>query len=158
MGGKRQLRFDGPALYAALDEQRQARELSWHELAGQIGVADSTIRNTRNGGPMETDGILAMLRWLKRRPEDFNRGAKQSLASTPLPLKFGRLNTVALYEALDATRRCRGLTWSALAVEIGGVSPSMLTHLSRGGRAEISLVVAVAAYLGRDVLSFTRAK
>jgi len=154
----RQRRFNGPALYAALDEQRQVYGLSWHELASQIGVADSTIRNTRNGGTMETDGVLAMLRWLKRRPEDFVRGAKPILAGATVSRKFGRLDTAALCEALDAKRRSRGLTWRALAAEIGGVSPSMLTHLSRGGRAEISLVLAAAAYLDREILSFTRAK
>jgi transcriptional regulator with XRE-family HTH domain len=151
-----QRRFDGPALYAALDEQRQLCGLSWHELAGQLGVADSTLRNTRNGGPMETDGILAMLGWLKRKPEDFVHGAKQSLARAAVSRKFGRLNSAALYAALDAERRARGLTWRRLAEEIGGVSASMLTHLCRGGRAEISLVVAAAEYFDREVLSFTR--
>ena len=57
-------RFDRPALYAALDAQRRAREISWQQVARETGVAASTIIATKREGPMETDGMLTMVRWL----------------------------------------------------------------------------------------------
>ena len=48
------------------------------------------------------------------------------------------------------------MTWLELAREIGNVSPPTLTRLSKGGRIEVNLMVALAGYLGRSVWSFTR--
>ena len=67
-------RFDAQALYAALDAQRQARHLTWQQLAAEIGVSASTITHTRIGGRMEVDGMLAMVRWLGRTVESFTFG------------------------------------------------------------------------------------
>ena len=148
--------FDGPALYAALDAQRQAYGLSWQQVAKRIGVAASTLGRTKKGGPMETDGILAMVRWLKCAPENFIRGSQHVTYEAP-SVAAHRFNTKALYEALDAHRRSRGMSWREVARELGNVSCGMLTHLSKGGRVDINVVVATVRYLGRGVLDFTRA-
>jgi transcriptional regulator with XRE-family HTH domain len=66
-------RFDSKALYAALDAQREARNLSWREAATEIGVSTSTITRTQNGGRMEVDGMLAMVAWLGVPVETFVR-------------------------------------------------------------------------------------
>ena len=66
-------RFDSKALYAALDEQRQARHLSWQEVAKELGVSVSTITRTQKGGRMEVDGMLAMVGWLGVAVETFVR-------------------------------------------------------------------------------------
>ena len=68
-------RFDPQALYAALDNQRQARAMSWRQVASEIGVSASTLTRTRQGGRMEVDGMLAMVRWLGRSAESFTRKA-----------------------------------------------------------------------------------
>lgn len=57
-------RFDAEALYLALDKKRESRDLSWREVAAEIGVSVSTITRTRTGGRMEVDGMLAMVAWL----------------------------------------------------------------------------------------------
>lgn len=67
------IRFDARALYEALDAQRQARGMSWKEVADEIGVSASTLTRTRRGGRMEADGMLAMVRWLGRTAESFTR-------------------------------------------------------------------------------------
>jgi len=85
---------------------------------------------------METDGVLAMVRWLERVPEDFIQGAKG--APPEGPFYRGRFNCKALFEALDEYRRSRGMTWLELAHEIGNVSPAMLARLSKGGRIEVN--------------------
>ena len=66
-------RFDPKALYQALDEKRKSREMSWREVAREIGVSVSTIRRTQIGGRMEVDGMLAMVTWLDVSVEDFVR-------------------------------------------------------------------------------------
>ena len=65
--------FDSKALYLALDQQRCAREMSWREVAAEIGVSVSTISNLKNGGRMEVDGMLAMVTWLNVPVEKFVR-------------------------------------------------------------------------------------
>lgn len=64
-------RFDACALYAALDAQRQSRGMSWRQVALEIGVSASTLTRTKQGGRMEVDGMLAMVRWLGRPAESF---------------------------------------------------------------------------------------
>jgi transcriptional regulator with XRE-family HTH domain len=64
-------RFDAKALFRALDEKRKQRELSWNEVAVEIGVSASTITRTQNGGRMEVDGMLAMVAWLGVPVEGF---------------------------------------------------------------------------------------
>ena len=67
------LRFDGRALFDALDQQRTARAMTWEEVAAEIGVSSATIKRTRGGGRMEVDGMLAMVRWLGVPVETFVR-------------------------------------------------------------------------------------
>jgi len=65
------IRFDARALYEALDAQRRERNLSWRQVADEIGVSTATLTRTRLGGRMEVDGMLAMTRWLGRTAESF---------------------------------------------------------------------------------------
>jgi len=67
------IRFDAQALYSALDKQRNARGLTWTQVAREIGVSPSTIARTKSGGRLEVDGMLAMVGWLDRPVEDFVR-------------------------------------------------------------------------------------
>lgn len=64
-------RFDAKALYAALDKQRRSRDMTWRDLAKEIGVAEATISRTKQGGRMEVDGMLAMVKWLNVPVETF---------------------------------------------------------------------------------------
>lgn len=67
------IRFDPKALYVALDAKRQAREISWKQVAAETGVSASTITRTRSGGRMEVDGVLALVGWLGASVEKFTR-------------------------------------------------------------------------------------
>ena len=66
-------RFDSKALYAELDAERERRNLSWREVASEIGVSVSTIARTQKGSRMEVDGMLAMVAWLNLPVETFVR-------------------------------------------------------------------------------------
>ena len=67
------IRFDSKALYNALDKKRQEKNMTWKQVAAEIGVAESTIARTRQGGRMEVDGMLAMVSWLGVPVEFFTR-------------------------------------------------------------------------------------
>ena len=45
--------------------------MTWKQVADAIGVSQSAILNTRKGGRMEADGMLAMVYWLKVQVESF---------------------------------------------------------------------------------------
>ena len=66
-----------------------------------------------------------------------------------------RFDARALYEALDAQRAARGLTWSDVARETG-VAAATLKRTRDGGRLEVDGMLAMVAWLGRSVESFTR--
>src|SRR5262245_16365800 len=74
--------FDLAALFDALDAQRQARGLSWAEVMREVNrgiatraVASSTVTRLRTQKVAEADGVLQMLRWLRRAPESFVPGS-----------------------------------------------------------------------------------
>ncbi len=148
-------RFDGAALYAALDAKRQARGISWQQAAREVGAAATTLQNTRKNGPMETDGILAMVRWLKCPLEDFVRGIAPDSTGVP-SIPSGRFNNKALYAALDVRRHDRRMTWAEVGKEVGGLPPSMLTRLAKGGRIGVDVMLLAVGWLGCSVDTFTQ--
>lgn len=153
--------FDFQALYNALDAERQARALSWQQLARAIGVSAATMSNMRERGAVEGDGVLQMLCWLDEAPERFmqtHSGA--SLPLVKLPSAAGgsgivRFDAHALYQALDSQRVLRGLTWTQLATTLGCSVPS-LTNLAKGGRVSFPSVVTITTWLDKPLAQFTR--
>jgi len=75
-------RFDARALYAALDAQRRARGMSWQQVAVETGVSATTLTRTKQGGRLEVDGTLAMVRWLGRTIESFTYAAIRAQSSS----------------------------------------------------------------------------
>lgn len=68
---------------------------------------------------------------------------------------MSRFDAKALYEALDAERQARELSWTQLSREVG-VSAATMQRLKRGGRLEVDGALAMVGWLGRTVESFTR--
>ena len=64
-----------------------------------------------------------------------------------------RLDSKALYEAIDKQRKDRGLTWRDVSREIG-VSTSTITGTKRGGRMEVDGMLAMVGWLGVPVETF----
>jgi hypothetical protein len=163
--------FDVDALYAALDAERQARGLTWTQVARDINrqferapvrlISVSTITGMRERRVIEGDGVLQMLRWLGRAPEEFVPGhTRPNRPGTALPVveqgRILRFDTAAIYATLDARRIERGETWAQVARDIGGLSAAGLTRLARGGRTCFPDIIRVARWLGRPVASLTR--
>jgi len=161
--------FDLRALYDALDEQRGLRQLTWAALSDQVNrrstrprrIASSTITSLKDKRVGESDGILQMLVWLGRTPESFVPGIPDANAPRfRLPdLSAGqvlRWDTRALFAALDAQRRDRGLTWAAAARQLRGFTPGMLTNLSSGPRIGFPGVMRLVRWLEQPAVRFTR--
>ena len=161
--------FNLRALYDALDARRRERNMSWTAVAVEVNrfrtklrpIAVSTITTLREKPVGEGDGILQMLMWLGRTPESFVPGIPAAdSAPYRLPaLSTGQIlrwDTRALFAAVNAERVTRRLTWTGLAREIGGFTPSMLTNLAKGGRTGLPHVMRLVRWLGRPAVSFTR--
>ncbi len=65
-------RIDVPALHAALDAARGSRgDLSWRQLAAEVGVSPSTMSRLANGHRPDVDAFAALVRWLGMPAERF---------------------------------------------------------------------------------------
>jgi hypothetical protein len=164
--------FDVAALFAALDAQRQARALTWRGVADEIWHLSAALNASRGDHPISPATItgmaermdttcqhaLFMLRWLGRAPESFTNWPAAEAANTALPVagpdRRLRWNLKKLYEALDAQRRLRALTWLQLSEELG-CSANQLTGI-RTARFAISMVLAmrIVQWLERPARDF----
>jgi hypothetical protein len=161
--------FDLQALYAALDAQRTARGLTWHQAATAISqqfwdsaatpISASTLTGMRGRRFVEGDGVVQMLRWLNRSPESFMPGNDET-AGAPWPpvgsRQILRFDARAIAAALDEKRHQQSLTWAKLAREVGASAPG-LAALATGGRVAFPEVMRVLRWLGRPAAEFMRA-
>jgi transcriptional regulator with XRE-family HTH domain len=60
-----------PALFAALDGRRKSENLSWRQLAKEIGVSPSLLSRLGNGNNPDAEGFATLVRWLKLPAETF---------------------------------------------------------------------------------------
>jgi hypothetical protein len=164
-------RFDTAALFEALDRQRQERDQSWPQVARAMWDLSATLNDRRNDHPISPSTLtslskrrdtscqhaLFMLRWLDRTPESFLVGTS-TLRATPLPVagpdRRLRWDLHELYEAMNARRLERGLTWPALAAELR-CSPNQISGL-RTVKFAISmrLTMRIVQWLGRPAADF----
>lgn len=111
--------FDGEAFYAALDAQRQARQITWKQVAKESGVSASTLTRLSQGRRPDVDSMAALLAWAGLNADTFIRRHKkapreaESLAQISVLLRadrtLSREGVIAL-EALvkSAYERLRG--------------------------------------------------
>lgn len=73
-------RIDPRRLLEALDAQRQAREMSWRQLAHEANVSPSLLSRMRNKQRPDLDGFVALVQWLGMPAEDFMAKPDQEAA------------------------------------------------------------------------------
>lgn len=163
--------FDGAALVAELDERRVASNLGWPEVAGELTAQSAGLRaeindhavcpgalvRTVRRGSMSCQYALMLLQWLGRSPEDFLTGPRREVGPARLPdvdidARL-RWDLPQLHAAVDEERRRRGLTWTALAADIG-CTPSRLTNLRTARLADMDLTMRLTQWLGRPAAEF----
>jgi transcriptional regulator with XRE-family HTH domain len=76
-------KLDTDALYAALDAKRDARELSWRQLAKEVGVSASTMTRLANGQRPDVDAFAALVQWLGQPADSFLVSADATPAEEP---------------------------------------------------------------------------
>src|SRR5262249_2247717 len=98
-----------------------------------------------------------LLRWLDRTPESFLPDPPWYGAGLPRAPRerILRVDAAKLHAALDAQRGARGLTWAALARQLG-LGASSLTRLAQNGRLAFPPVMRLPGWLGRPLAEFTR--
>lgn len=75
--------LDIDALHAALDRERQSREMSWRDVARETGVSAATLSRLAQGKRPDVDGFAALVDWLGLSADDFLRpGRPPQLAGT----------------------------------------------------------------------------
>jgi hypothetical protein len=168
--------FDGKALYAALDDRREAEGLSWPGAAAAIwemsaalnaarnarGLANhpispSTLQNLGKQGNTSCQHALFFLRWLERTPESFLAGAARD-AGVPLPAcgpaRRPRWNLKALHAGLNEARATRDMTWAQAARELR-CQPGQLTGLKTARFATgMCLAMRITQWVGRPATDF----
>lgn len=78
-------KFDAEAFYAALDSVRQAKDLTWKQVAAKAGVAASTLTRMGQGKRPDVDGLAALASWSSIDVSQFYRVDSVNPAS-PEPL------------------------------------------------------------------------
>jgi transcriptional regulator with XRE-family HTH domain len=71
------------ALYGALNATREERELSWRQLAKEIGVSPSLLSRMANGYRPDADGFATLVRWLGLSAESFMMGEDDEPTAEP---------------------------------------------------------------------------
>ena len=165
--------FDGRALFAAMDERRRERGLGWQGLADAVWdvshelneakpqshpIAVSTIRRLERHGETTCQHALFFLRWLGRAPEDFLTGTVRDVGPTALPAcgpdRRLRWDVRGMGGTLDDRRQAAGLTWAALAAQLG-CQPSQVSGLRRARYGTgMGLAMRCVQWLGCPAATF----
>ena len=170
--GQRAPDFDSAGLFAAMDAQRIDRGISWRQVAQEMWdqsralnlrrrdhpISASTLTNIAQRGDTTCQHALFVLRWLGRSPESFLPDPPAAGRDAPLPHAGEhqrlRWNLPALATALDDRRQQLGLTWTALAAELG-CSGNQLSGLRTVRYAiRMSLCMRIVRWLGRPSADF----
>lgn len=85
--------FNLAGFYAALDSHRQARRLTWKEVAAEVGLSASTLTRLGQGKYPDVEGLAALLTWLKLPCERFLPHWQAEAKTTPLAQMAALLHT-----------------------------------------------------------------
>lgn len=69
--------------------------------------------------------------------------------------KRGHFDAMGFYQALDATRRAREVTWRQVARE-AGITASTLTRMAQGKRPDVDSLAALTTWSGLKADNFVR--
>jgi hypothetical protein len=73
VGPDRILRWDPPALHRAVDELRVERQLTWAQLASEVGCSVATLTGLARAQRVAFPGVMAIVGWVGRPAADFTR-------------------------------------------------------------------------------------
>lgn len=100
--------FDVAAFYAALNAQRQARNLNWKKVAAEAKVSASTLTRMGQGKRPDVDSLAALCAWSGLDSDDYIRSEElpdaqpETLAKISTYLRSDPQLSPASADALDA--------------------------------------------------------
>lgn len=112
-------RFDAEGFYSALDSVRQARRLTWKQIAAQAGVAASTLTRMGQGKRPDIDGLAALASWSNLDVSSFYR-----------PREMSARNVEPLAEITALLRADKNLSGEG-AIALENMLKSAYEHLRR---------------------------
>ena len=71
-------RFDAEGFYAALEGAKDARRLSWKQVASEAGVAASTLTRMGQGKRPDVEGLAALAIWSGLDVSEFYRSSSST--------------------------------------------------------------------------------
>lgn len=166
--------FDSAAMFAAIEQVKVERSLSWAEVASEMWaeaeglhasvdghqhpIAVGTITRLRDGTDTSCQHALLMLRWLRLPPENFIANPVRGTTDMPLPEPgpdfMIRWDLKATYEALNATRLERGASWEQTATRLH-CTPNQLIGLRTAKYAtRMRLAMRITQALRRPARDF----
>jgi transcriptional regulator with XRE-family HTH domain len=75
--------FDIEAFYAALDSQREAKKMTWKDVAAETGVSASTLTRMAKGKSPDAKGMAALFVWSGFNADEFMRGRNAGNRNEP---------------------------------------------------------------------------
>ncbi len=78
--------FDGSSFFSSLDATRQARKLTWKQVADQSGVSASTLTRMAQGRRPDVDGLAALSSWSGLDIDNFVRTEGEKPEADPLAM------------------------------------------------------------------------
>jgi transcriptional regulator with XRE-family HTH domain len=78
--------FDAAAFYAALDAVRQARKMTWKQVAAAAGVSASTLTRMAQGRRPDVNSLAALAAWSDLSTDDFVRRPQKRSSGEPLAM------------------------------------------------------------------------
>lgn len=78
--------FDAEGFYAALDDVRTSKEVTWKQVADESDVSASTLTRMAQGKRPDVDSLAALLKWSGLSADDFIVDGKTSEAEAPSPV------------------------------------------------------------------------
>jgi transcriptional regulator with XRE-family HTH domain len=63
--------FDAPTFFGALDAERQARRMTWKQVAAEAGISQSTLTRLAQGRRPDVDSLAALVDWAGLKADDF---------------------------------------------------------------------------------------
>lgn len=76
--------FDAEGFYAALDAQRQGRNITWKKVADESGVSASTLTRLAQGKRPDVDSMASLISWSGLSADSFVSGINTSYEAEPL--------------------------------------------------------------------------
>jgi transcriptional regulator with XRE-family HTH domain len=85
--------FDAMGFYQALDATRQARKVTWRQVAGESGIPASTLTRMAQGKRPDVDSLAALTAWSGLKADNFVRSEENRPKAEPLAMISTYLRT-----------------------------------------------------------------